>query len=79
MFVRSLTIMLVDKGTLTAYRFLEHGAFYAIGALAAVMFIGTVAEVPEVVTGLIGAAFIGLSFWSSIRYNRANPHHPAVE
>ena len=34
MFVRSLTIMLVDKGTLTSYRYLEHGAFYAIIALA---------------------------------------------
>jgi hypothetical protein len=72
MFVRSLTVMLVDKGTLTEYRYLEHGAFYAIGALAAIMFFGTIVEVPEVVTGLIGAAFIAISFWSSVRYNRAN-------
>jgi hypothetical protein len=71
MFVRSLTIMLVEKGTLESYRFLEHGAFYAIGALALIMMIGTLHEVPEVVTGLIGAGFIGLSLWSSIRYNRA--------
>lgn len=70
MFVRSLTIMLVDQGTLTSYRYLEHGAFYAIGALALLMFLGTLMEVPEVVTGLIGAGFIALSLWSSIRYNR---------
>ncbi len=71
MFVRSLTVMLVDKGTLASYRYLEHGAFYAIGALALLMLVGTVVDVPEALTGLIGAAFIGLSLWHSIRYNRA--------
>ena len=70
MFVRSLTVMLVERGTLASYRYLEHGAFYAIGALALLMLIGTVMPIPEAVTGLIGAAFIGLSLWSSIRYNR---------
>ncbi|MFC3289578.1 DUF475 domain-containing protein, partial [Paracoccus aerius] len=33
MYVRSITIMLVEKGTLAQYRYLEHGAFYAIIAL----------------------------------------------
>lgn len=70
MFVRSLTIMLVDKGTLTAYRYLEHGAFWAILALAALMLVGSVAHIPEVVTGLIGAVLIILSFASSVRQNR---------
>lgn len=77
MFVRSLTILLVDRGTLMQYRYLEHGAFYAIIALGVIMFVKTFAHVPEVLTGLIGAAFIGLSFWSSIRYNRANPDSAA--
>lgn len=72
MFVRSLTIMLVERGTLMEYRYLEHGAFYAIIALGVIMFVKTFAHVPEVVTGLIGAAFIGVSFWSSIRWNQAN-------
>jgi hypothetical protein len=71
MFVRSLTIMLVEKGTLASYRYLEHGAFYAIGALAFIMMLGTLLHVPEAVTGLIGAAFIAFSLWSSIRFNRA--------
>ena len=71
MFVRSLTIMLVEKGTLASYRYLEHGAFYAIGALALIMMLGTLVEVPEAITGLIGAGFIALSLWSSIRHNRA--------
>jgi uncharacterized protein len=70
MFVRSMTVMLVDEGTLQSYRYLEHGAFWAIGALAFIMLLGTVVEVPEVVTGLVGAALIGLSFWSSLRHNR---------
>jgi hypothetical protein len=71
MFVRSLTILLVDRGTLTEYRYLEHGAFYAITALAVIMFVKTIVEVPEAITGLIGAAFIAAAFWSSVRYNRA--------
>jgi len=70
MFVRSLTIMLVEKETLASYRFLEHGAFYAIIALAVMMFLNAVMHVPEVVTGLIGSGFIVWAFWDSIRYNR---------
>lgn len=70
MYVRSMTIMLVEKGTLTQYRFLEHGAFYAIVALSIIMFMQSFVEIPEVVTGLGGAALIGFSLWSSIRWNR---------
>lgn len=70
MFVRSMTVMLVDKGTLTEYRYLEHGAFYAIIALAAIMLISVRVEVPETVTGLIGAAFIGMALFASVRANR---------
>ncbi|MCC6765441.1 MAG: DUF475 domain-containing protein [Deltaproteobacteria bacterium] len=74
MFVRSLTIMLVDRETLTEYRYLEHGAFYAIIALGVIMFVEAVTPIPEVVTGLVGAAFIGLSFWHSLRDNRREGH-----
>ena len=72
MFVRSMTIMLVDKGTLTEYRYLEHGAFWAILALALIMYAQVLTHIPEVVTGLIGATLIGLSFWSSVRHNKAD-------
>ena len=41
MFVRSLTIMLVEKKTLKQYVYLEHGAHWAIGALALIMFISS--------------------------------------
>jgi hypothetical protein len=70
MFVRSLTIVLVERGTLTEYRYLEHGAFYAVIALGVIMFVKTVTPVPEAVTGMIGAAFIGVSFLHSRRDNR---------
>ncbi len=72
MFVRSMTIFLVRKGTMSEYRYLEHGAFYAILALAVIMYINTFAHIPEVITGLIGAVLIGLAFWSSVRANLAD-------
>lgn len=72
MFVRSLTIMLVEKKTLSQYLYLEHGAHWAIGTLAILMFISTFHEVPEVVTGLLGLFFIISSFISSVLYNRKN-------
>jgi len=70
MFVRSMTIMLVEKGTLNEYRYLEMGAFWAIGCLASIMFISTFYEISEAVTGGLGATFIVLSLISSIKYNK---------
>ena len=70
MFVRSLTIMLVEHETLASYRYLEHGAFYAIIALGVIMLLNAISHIPEVITGLIGAGFIVIAFLDSIRYNR---------
>jgi hypothetical protein len=70
MFVRSLTILMVDKGTLHAYRFLEHGAFWAVAVLAVIMFLNTITHIPEIATGLVGAAFIGWSIYSSIQVSK---------
>ena len=67
MFVRSLTIMFVEKGTLDEFIYLEHGAHWAIGALAVLMFISTVRPVPELITGLTGVGFIVASLISSIK------------
>ncbi|MEQ5778503.1 DUF475 domain-containing protein [Thalassospira sp. NFXS8] len=71
MYVRSMTIMLVERGTLKQYRYLEHGAFYAIITLSIIMFVQSIVHVPEVVTGIGGVAIIGLALWSSVRQNRA--------
>lgn len=69
-FVRSLTIMLVEKKTLEKLVYLTHGAYWAIGSLAAIMLIATFEEVPEIVTGSIGMAFILASLASSILAQR---------
>jgi hypothetical protein len=77
LYVRSLTIYLVRKGTLSDYVYLEHGAHWAIGALAVLLLVSMGHHIPEVVTGLIGVAFIAAAFIMSIRLNKktgAQPH-----
>jgi hypothetical protein len=70
-FVRSMTIHLVEAGTLSEYRYLEAGAFYAIFALATVMYLsGFGIELPEWATGLMSVAFIGAALLHSIAANR---------
>ncbi|MBH0006950.1 MULTISPECIES: DUF475 domain-containing protein [unclassified Psychrobacter] len=71
MFVRSMTIFLVDKGTLDEFIYLEHGAHYAIGALALIMLLSVKFHVPEVITGLIGIAFIGWALLASLQHRKA--------
>ncbi|MCZ2328679.1 DUF475 domain-containing protein [Bartonella sp. F02] len=68
-YVRAMTIMLVETGTLLRYRYLEHGAFYAILILAVIMYMQTIIPVSEIVTGLIGICIIGAAFYSSLRFN----------
>ncbi|MBA0050008.1 DUF475 domain-containing protein [Streptomyces sp. AJS327] len=70
MYVRSLTVYLVREGTLDDYVYLEHGAHYAIGALAAILLITIKFEIHEMITGLVGVALIGGSFIASLRKNR---------
>lgn len=70
MYVRSMTIMLVERKTLAEFRYLEHGAFYSILVLSVIMFAQTLWHIHEMITGLLGAAFIGLALISSIRHNR---------
>lgn len=77
MFVRSLTVYLVHKGTLDEFIYLEHGAHWAIGALAVIMILSMQLHVPESVTGLIGVALIGLSLWSSVKHRLAEEATPA--
>lgn len=67
-YVRSMTIMLVERNTLSQFRFLEHGAFYSVLALAVIMYAQSLRHIPELITGLIGAVLIGASLYSSIRY-----------
>ena len=70
MFVRSMTVFLVHKGTLEEFVYLEHGAHYAIGILALIMLASVKFHISEWFTGLSGVAFICLSLWSSVHYKR---------
>ncbi|AEK63422.1 Integral membrane protein [Collimonas fungivorans Ter331] len=65
-YIRSMTLVLLRKNTLVEYKYLEHGAFWAIGVLGAIMFVNVSYHVPAVVTGLAGAALIGLAIVSSM-------------
>lgn len=67
LYVRGLTVYLVRKKTLEDYIYLEHGAHWAIGALAALLLLTIKFEIPEVVTGLIGVGFIGIAFINSLK------------
>jgi len=72
-YVRSLTVLLVRKGTLGELVFLEHGAHWAIGALAVLLLVSIEHQVPEVITGLVGVGFIGAALVASLRRNRLHP------
>lgn len=65
LWVRSLTVFMVRRGTLDNYIYLEHGAHYTVWVLALVMFLSIFLEVPDVVTGLVGLGFIGASILAS--------------
>ncbi|WP_327323351.1 DUF475 domain-containing protein [Streptomyces sp. NBC_01210] len=71
MYVRSLTVYLVRQGTLDDYVYLEHGAHYAIGALAVILLVTIQYQINEIITGLVGVVLIAWSFWSSVRRNSA--------
>ncbi|MEB4207565.1 DUF475 domain-containing protein [Mycobacterium sp. 94-17] len=72
MFVRSITIYLVGQETLGRYVYLEHGAHWAIGALAIIMLasIEPRFEIPEPVTASVGVVFIAAALGWSILHNR---------
>ncbi|WP_067720441.1 DUF475 domain-containing protein [Nocardia yamanashiensis] len=70
MFVRSITVYLVRKGTLSEYVYLEHGAHWAIGALAVILLVSIGVHINELITGLVGVGFIGAAFLTSIIRNR---------
>ena len=65
MFVRSLTIWMVEKGVLSEYKYLEHGAHYAIGVLAVIMLLKIFMHIGEVLTGTLGLGLLAVAFLHS--------------
>ena len=70
LYIRSLTVYLVRRGTLLRYDFLAAGAHWAIGVLAVVLLVETQLHVPEWLTAVLGIGFIGAAFVSSVIRNR---------
>ncbi len=69
-FVRGLTLYLVENETLKQFAFLEHGAFYALGALAFFMLLDPFFHFSEWLTALTGAGILVMSIFWSIYENR---------
>ena len=67
LWVRSLTIFMVEHKVLHAYRYLEHGAHYTIGVLAVVLLSGIFFDIPEVIAGVAGLMIISASVVSSLK------------
>jgi hypothetical protein len=65
LWVRSLTVYMVRQGTLKSYIYLEHGAHYAIAALALALYISIFWEVPDAITGIVGVGVLVSSFVAS--------------
>jgi uncharacterized protein len=72
LFVRSITVYLVRQDTLDRYIYLEHGAHWAIGALAVIMLmsIDHRFHIPEWITAAVGVLFIAAAFTHSVWRNR---------
>lgn len=70
LFVRSMTIYLVRKGTLDDYVYLDHGAHWAIFSLAILLFVSITTPIPELVTGLLSVAILITAFVGSVLRNK---------
>jgi hypothetical protein len=58
LYVRVLTIHMLRHGVLDQYKYMEHGAHYAIGILAFIMLLSLKFHISEFVAGLSGILFI---------------------
>lgn len=77
--VRSLTVYLMRTGTLAKYRYLEHGAHWAILALGIVMLIKLYhVELPEWATGSLGLVFIATAVTTSIIEKRIDDKNKSI-
>jgi hypothetical protein len=73
LFVRSMTIYLVRTGSLVKYRYLEHGAHWAIGALAVMLLLSISVHLPEAVIGSVSILFIVSALVSSVIARKRDP------
>jgi hypothetical protein len=69
--VRSLTVYMVKRGTLAAYKYLEHGAHYTVALLAFLLLVSLWVEIPDAISGGAGIVIIALALRASIAEKRA--------
>lgn len=74
--VREMTVVLVKRNTINEYRYLEHGAFWAIGVLAVVLGLAPEAHLPEWVAGGVGITLLVIAIVTSIMWKRKNGDLP---
>lgn len=72
-YVRSMTIHMLRSNALDNYKYMEHGAHYAIGLLAVIMILSLKYEIPEYITGLSGVVVITASIIHSVQEKRLKP------
>ncbi|MDO8336465.1 MAG: DUF475 domain-containing protein [Candidatus Saccharibacteria bacterium] len=69
--VREMTLHMVHTNALVRYRYLEHGAHWAIFVLGLIMLLKLVhIEPPEVFVGVVGLVFVAASLYSSYKSHR---------
>ena len=66
LYVRVITIHMLRHGVLDQYRYLEHGAHYAIGILAVLLLVSLKFHVSEIFTGLVGLVFVATAVIQSV-------------
>lgn len=69
-YLRSMTLQFIKSGTLSDYRYLVHGAHYAIIGLSIILLLSVNYHIPEVVSGVVSVGVIGAAFVSSKKANR---------
>lgn len=67
LYVRVITVHMLRHGVLEQYKYMEHGAHYAIGILAAIMLLSLKFDIPEAVAGLAGITFVATAIFHSYR------------
>lgn len=73
LWVRNLTVYMVRRGVLNSYKYLEHGAHYAILVLAIALLLSIFINVPDFVTGVAGLGIIAASYYSSKQISKNLP------
>ena len=70
--VRNLTILMVDRGTVAEYKYLEHGAMWSIGLLAISMIVQIFVHLHHGLIIAFAIIPIAIAFYHSVKENRLN-------